>query len=217
MPFELPSDLLSLDARTLELPIPIDATKPELGTVHLTIRELPFAINQARRFRFMSAQVHLEKIREQLFGADGNREPTPEEYSRLGEALGHYRAAELEVIKWGVVGHRSQDFLAAGQPIPFESSREQLCGESFEVCSARMLKLYTSITPFVLSTTRTAFSSLLSRAILDFQTGTPRTPAQIWEEFDKKKDLSDQPQQASLPLSSPSPNESPSTSDSPTA
>lgn len=186
MPYELPADYCSLETRTTQVDIPLSAAQRSLGTVSLTIRELPYAIKKSTELRFLSAQTQLRKTADTFKALSNGEDLTLDKLDEIGVATGNFQAAQLEVIKWGVVDHRAEDFRSPQGAIPFESTRTSLCGESFEVVSPRILRLYKGISPATWDAMHWGFLALLCDAIQLFQVGTIILPEDIYREYEEK-------------------------------
>jgi hypothetical protein len=128
MPVDL-SSLLSLDAEEREVPIPVGAE-----TVHVTIRELPYGKAVAVRLAYASAY--------QAWQEAGVLSSASAE--AIAGALTALYQAQCEVVRWGVVGHREEDWDDKGVGVPFESTEATFNGERYRVASPRTLRLYLS-------------------------------------------------------------------------
>jgi hypothetical protein len=126
MPVDL-SNLLSLDAQEREVSIPVGSE-----TVHVTIRELPYGKAVAVRLAYASAY--------QAWQEAGVLSSASAE--AIAGALTALYQAQCEVVRWGVTGHREEDFLLGGLPVPFESSVATFNGATYPTASPRMLRLY---------------------------------------------------------------------------
>jgi hypothetical protein len=119
------SGLLSLDAREKEIEVSAGA---ERGSVRIKIRELPYAAFQLIRLRYQAALQMLAVASSDL------------KTKATADAALH--KAFCEIVRWGVVGHREEDFLLGGCTTPFESTEATFNDDTYRVASDRMLRLY---------------------------------------------------------------------------
>jgi hypothetical protein len=130
--------LLSLDAEEREIEVSAGEGR---GTVRVTVRELPYAKHRAISLRYLGASQAYEAARGALEKLGASPLPVADAEALAG-ALGALWEAQRECVRWGVTGHREEDFLAGGVGIPFESTDALCNGERFRVASDRMLRLY---------------------------------------------------------------------------
>jgi hypothetical protein len=181
MPVRIDPDYLSLDARTAEVSIPVDAKDRAKGVVRLTLRELPFAKKRAAEMLHLSAStVHAasQSLWEQASNGQGL---TTEEADRLARAFSGFFEATREVVRWGVVGHRAEDFLLGEVEIPFESVSLLCNGKCYDCASDRMLRLYQLAGGGRVAEEGTLLPQI-ARSVLDYQRGEVKTPESLWGE-----------------------------------
>lgn len=181
----MPVNLLDLEPRSVWLAIPVDAHDRQKGVVHVQLRELPYGKSQALDARWRGTLAHLETLEaaQARVGA-----PTEAEIEAVGDAWIAVRSANLEAVRWGVMGHREEDFLLGRNgdslPIPFEPETLSYHGQSYACASARMLRLY-MLSGGGGARGEGTLLRLLAKAVLAFQRGETVTPEEIWAEAEK--------------------------------
>jgi hypothetical protein len=143
MPIRIDPDYLSVDAREIELAIPVDARRRDLGVVRITVRELPFAKHRGLEALYLSALKRAgyeSDVWERIQSGDGI---TAEEAERLASACRELLEANAEILRWGVVDHCADDFLRTdGTPIPFEAVSLRHGSRDYRCASPHTLRLY---------------------------------------------------------------------------
>ena len=179
MPIDLPLDLLSPDLQEREVEIPVSAHDRAKGTVHVTLREMPYAALKSCQMQGLFSLGPLSKAGETLTQLRDGGGATSEAMLEMGQAFELLRLEQTELIRWGVLSHRAEDFKLKGIPIPCETTEKKLAGQLYRVPNARMILLYQVSSPGL------AVGSLwwlLADAVRRFQQGQVRTPEEIWSE-----------------------------------
>lgn len=192
MPIDLAIDPLSIELHEREIELPVHARLRDKGTVRVTLRELPYAVKHSTEMQGLSNVGELSKASEYLGRMAKGDLPAPSEFSEMGQAFARLREGQLELIRWGVVGHRAEDFKLKGVPIPFETVEKKLTGVLYNVVSPRMLVMYQMASPGLSPDT---LFWRLAEAVREFQHGTIRTPEEVWAEAEKR-DAKDVPAKA---------------------
>ena len=180
-------NLADLEPQTREVEVPLSAVDRTQGTVHVTLRELPYAIKTSVELRYLAASRDINEARETLNLLGDGAHVEGHKIDEIGAAVGALRAAQLEVIKWGVVGHRAADFVAGESVIDYTSAPATCAGVAFEVASPRTLRLYQLLAPASFLTARSDLIANLSEAVLRYQRGEVLTPEEIWAGAEVKK------------------------------
>lgn len=182
MPIDLRIDPLSLELHEQQIEVPVDADDPAKGTVVVTVRELPYAIAKGIQYRDLACSQSFGKTQPVFAQLKSGAPVDPRDMDRLGLAFAERRAAQAEIVRWGICGHRADDFRVKGTPIPFESVSASLVGTAYQVASPRMIHLYQMANgPSLVDGVSGLFENL-AEAVRDFQRGVVRTPQEIWDE-----------------------------------
>jgi hypothetical protein len=133
--------LLSLDSQEQEIEVSAGESR---GSVRVTVRELPYGIARRCSLRYLGAMQAYEACKATLgrLSALEAHPVSPTEADALAGALTALYEAQREVVRFGVAGHRAEDFLAGAVTIPFEAAEVTFNGQPFKVASERMLRLY---------------------------------------------------------------------------
>lgn len=184
MPIELDNDL-SIDLREQEIEIPVNSSNRKLGTVRITVRDLPYAIEQSLRLQRISYSQALGKI-SHLWGKLKDSEPlSSSEAESFAVAYAQARKTQVEIARWGVVSHREEDFLLRGKPTPHISVDRKIGNESYKVTSQSTLHYYELASGTSVFTISTSLLSRIENAVMNFSAGKIETPEEIWAEHEK--------------------------------
>ncbi len=184
MPHELDRDFTSLEFDEKDIELPVDPTDRAKGTVHVTVRELPYGAKHACEYRYLAASIALDKGHSVLGSILKGDIADAASIDLVGGALASLRLAETEMIRWGVVGHKG--FLLHGEPFPFETSDKNLAGVVYQVASDKMLRLYKGIAAKKFFEVGPNFFSVLAAAVKDFQSGLIHTADELYQAGEKK-------------------------------
>jgi hypothetical protein len=184
MAIQIDTDFLALDFKEREVAVPVDALDRSKGCVNVTVREIPYAVKRSLELRSNAAYARLPKAQEIL--NDMTLESfDAKQVDKVGETLGAFRDTQLELVKWGVCGHRAEDFLVRGEPFPFESVPLLFAGVSYQVASAKMLQLYVSASGRNNPLLHTTLLANIANAVRAFQDGTVIEPEEVWTAYEK--------------------------------
>jgi hypothetical protein len=181
MPVRIDPDYLSLDARTAEVSIPVDAKDRDKGVVRLTLRELPYAKKRAVEVLYLSALREGEKAEPLRARLDAGEGLSAEDADRLAGAMGSFFEALREVVRWGVVAHQAEDFLRGELATPFEAVALLCNGKHYDCANDRMLRLYQLAGGGRVGEEGTLLPQI-ARSVLDYQRGEVKTPESLWGE-----------------------------------
>lgn len=205
MPINLQVDPLSLELHEKEIEVPVDAEDPVQGTVVVTVRELPYAVAKSLQYRDIATSQSFGQTQPVFAQLKAGAPVDPRAMDRLGLAFAERRAAQTEIIRWGVCGHRAEDFKVKGAPIPFESVSASLVGTAYQVASPRMIHLYQMANGPSLVDGVSGLFGILAEAVRDFQRGVVRTPQEIWDEAKAEREKEEAKAKAEKAKATPAP------------
>jgi hypothetical protein len=200
--FEFDFDPLSGELTAREFALPVDPTGEKSRKVfHVTLSDIP----EGKWAGLLSAQIAAWQAAAEVYGKTAELEQSFRETSGFdvfdkilaaaeantassdaqGRAQRLVLVASREIVRWGVSGHRSEDFRFPKEeggpptPTPFEAEEVTWEKQRYRVASERMLRLYNSRYVRVLG--------LLADAVMEFQSGRVKTPEERWEAYAEAK------------------------------
>lgn len=195
MPAVISRNPLSRRAREKEIPVVLDKDQPDLGTVRLTLCEMPSGQLIDLKEDGNATTEELHAIAEDIAKAEASlaaklsTETDPiaatrhhqEHTQRIKEHREQRKVAnrqlhllKMQAIQWGVAGHRAEDFQdEEGQPFPHSSEEQEFDEVKYKVTSKATLSSYLSLGK--------AFIDALYQAVFAWQGGKVTDPVKVWE------------------------------------